>query len=375
MFKPIINNMFLIISFMYITIKLKNIIIIKTKNKSIIKRLTPLAYSILSILIMQYPLSYKGIIFDLRTVPIFLVSYRLGFKAGILTSILPIIYRLFLGGSTTLQGVLLGILLPSILGSFFYRKEKTNHLIAKITIKKLLLTFLSFHFVHKFLLLITLDITIGFWFKISSIMILTSTISILCIALMINDDRENINLHKGLKYLSNHDYLTTLPNLRYFKSKVNNLLENDVPLVIAMLDIDYFKIYNDTNGHPAGDEVLRSLAQLLKDNTRTNMRRYKDYIARYGGEEFIICFSDINNIDFSYKLAERIRKSIENYPFKKEDSQPMDTLTVSIGLSTISYKKDLDKLIKEADKALYVSKSNGKNCVSIFNEDTLPKNT
>lgn len=81
-----------------------------------------------------------------------------------------------------------------------------------------------------------------------------------------------------------------LPNMRFFKSHVVELIQKQTPLAIIMLNVDYFKVYNDTHGHQKGDAVLRSIAQILKDSTRE-----EDFVARYGGEEFIVCLTHPQN--------------------------------------------------------------------------------
>lgn len=131
-------------------------------------------------------------------------------------------------------------------------------------------------------------------------------------------------------------------------------------VVIAMFDVDYFKAFNDTHGHPAGDRVLKTVAQILKENMREN-----DIVGRYGGEEFIICFREPGGIENVQRIAERFRKMIEHYHFPGEEKQPNKSITISLGISYPSSSKTLEQLIEEADLALYQAKETGRNRVEI----------
>ena len=127
-----------------------------------------------------------------------------------------------------------------------------------------------------------------------------------------------------------------------------------------MLDIDHFKEYNDTNGHLAGDYVIKTVADILKDNIRN-----KDLVARYGGEEFIIAILNPIVQQEAIIVAKRIKNKIKEYDFKSEEEQPGGKLTISIGISSLSSDKKLKMLIAEADNQLYNSKSKGRDCITI----------
>ncbi|MDX1579570.1 MAG: GGDEF domain-containing protein, partial [Gemmatimonadota bacterium] len=126
----------------------------------------------------------------------------------------------------------------------------------------------------------------------------------------------------------------------------------------ALIDGDFLKNYNDTLGHVAGDRVLRSLADVLRDELRVS-----DIAARYGGEEFSVIMVNSNRTEAG-EAAERLRETIQRYPFPNEDIQPRGDLTVSIGIA--SYPQDADsyeELVGAADEALYEAKRRGKNQV------------
>jgi diguanylate cyclase (GGDEF)-like protein len=180
---------------------------------------------------------------------------------------------------------------------------------------------------------------------------------------------ENAKLYERVEYLAIVDGLTNVYNHRYFyehlKGEIDRLVRyaNQGTLSLIMLDIDYFKHYNDTNGHVAGDSVLIEIGQILK-----NMTRKVDLVARYGGEEFIIMLPETSK-ERAIVLAERVRQTIEEYPFESKENQYKVKLTVSIGVS--GYGKDgtsADTLVESADKGLYLAKASGRNKVCFIGE-------
>ena len=173
---------------------------------------------------------------------------------------------------------------------------------------------------------------------------------------------EHIN---KLEELVNKDGLTEVYNHRYFhdklKEKVALSKKYNKPISMIFVDIDYFKHYNDLNGHQMGDEVLRTIGKILRDNLREN-----DIAARYGGEEFGIILPDTEEKE-AVLIADNIRKIIETTKFEGEENQPNGVLTVSMGISVYPDKaKDDITLIKSADDALYRAKFFMKNRVETY---------
>ncbi|MCD6235142.1 MAG: diguanylate cyclase [Candidatus Marinimicrobia bacterium] len=166
---------------------------------------------------------------------------------------------------------------------------------------------------------------------------------------------------KAIKKLSEVDYLTQLLNRRSFYDQImpyiNLSRRQNLPFSIIMTDIDHFKRINDTFGHDTGDKILIESAKIM----RNNLRNY-DILARFGGEEFVIFISNVNEINAMY-VAEKLRKG-----FKEGLNDCLDKpVTMSLGVSTWSGGEvDIDKLIQQADKALYVSKNSGRNRVTHF---------
>jgi diguanylate cyclase (GGDEF)-like protein/PAS domain S-box-containing protein len=162
--------------------------------------------------------------------------------------------------------------------------------------------------------------------------------------------------------LSYIDDLTGIYNHRFFIQQLNMEIERQrryaTPLSLLMIDIDYFKHYNDTNGHLAGDQALRAIALLIQHGVRQT-----DIIARYGGEEFSAILINTGK-EGAKRIAERVRRNVADTRFPNERFQPNGDLTVSIGVGTFSPSiSTLTGLIRDADKALYRAKRAGRNRV------------
>jgi len=161
--------------------------------------------------------------------------------------------------------------------------------------------------------------------------------------------------------LATVDGLTDLYNHRYFQETLKQQMEmakrygSSVSLIIV--DIDFFKKFNDTYGHQAGDAVLRQVAQVLKKNVRTS-----DVVCRYGGEEMSIILPNTNNAEARVN-AERICKAVAEKPFKLNATDESH-VTISLGVSTFPQDgEDSKALIETADRGLYRAKENGRNQV------------
>lgn len=166
------------------------------------------------------------------------------------------------------------------------------------------------------------------------------------------------------------DPLTNLPNRRYLEERlaeeVNRSKRYEQPLSFLMIDIDDFKIYNDLNGHQAGDLALQMTAQGLKRTLRS-----ADVASRYGGEEFCVLLPQ-TSLQEAGVIAERMRERIEQTPIPHSRAQPLSAVTISIGVSTFSPAVNAAELIIwAADRALYEAKSRGKNKISFYQDPTL----
>lgn len=167
-----------------------------------------------------------------------------------------------------------------------------------------------------------------------------------------------------LRQLAITDGLTGLYNYRYFKEQLqqelNRARRHELHVSVIMIDIDHFKHYNDTNGHPAGDTVLKAIGMLLKDNIRKI-----DVAVRYGGEEFALVLIETNK-KAAEIVAEKIRKLVEEHSFEFEANQPLRKITISSGVATFpDDDADFDGLVSTADKRLYLAKQAGRNTIFV----------
>jgi two-component system, cell cycle response regulator len=157
------------------------------------------------------------------------------------------------------------------------------------------------------------------------------------------------------------DALTGLSNRRYLDTHLKILFERATarkrPLSVCLVDIDRFKLVNDTYGHEAGDDVLREFSARVRA-----MVRGADLACRYGGEEFIVVMPN-TSMDIASKVAERLREMVEQKPFKLTSGQEI-TVTASIGIAETSAEGGTpEQLLREADRALYKAKKEGRNRV------------
>jgi len=170
-----------------------------------------------------------------------------------------------------------------------------------------------------------------------------------------------LSLFTTMRDAANKDFLSGMYNRRYFfdsgEAIYSKNQRKNLPLCVAMIDIDNFKAINDTHGHDVGDEAIKEVARILDTNCRTS-----DLIARFGGEEFCILLDDISQSD-SEKLFEKIRKAFEENVIKINGLEI--SYTVSTGIS-YGFTSSLDDMIKESDEALYTAKTTGKNKVCFF---------
>jgi len=169
-----------------------------------------------------------------------------------------------------------------------------------------------------------------------------------------------------LEDLATIDGLTGLKNHRSFQVKLDSEIKfaarHNTPLSVIILDVDSFKTFNDTYGHPAGDEVLKQVARILSETARDT-----DFVARYGGEEFVIILP-VTDVEAALGVAERFRSAIETWPWMVRQ------ITASFGVAGLSL--DIDsaaEFVDRADQALYFSKKSGKNRVTPFNALTISR--
>ena len=172
---------------------------------------------------------------------------------------------------------------------------------------------------------------------------------------------------EDLKLLSTHDGLTEIANRRFFdeySAKEWKRAQRDKQsFAVIMIDLDYFKSYNDTYGHQRGDACLKKVAGVIKGA----MKRPADLAARYGGEEFVLVLPETDK-DGAYKLAEQLRQEVVSLKLEHQGNIHGTGVTVSLGVATEVAEpgKLFPDLLTKADKALYEAKGAGRNRTSLF---------
>ena len=175
-------------------------------------------------------------------------------------------------------------------------------------------------------------------------------------------EQELETLKKQLEEYSYQDGLTGIANRRFFEDSYQrewlNAQREQQPLTIMLLDIDYFKQYNDYNGHILGDACLKQIAQLLKKS----VSRPRDLVARFGGEEFVLILPDTTQAS-AIEVVERILQSIRTADICHSSSPLDQRLSVSLGVKTIipTQKNDKMTFLNEVDQNLYLAKEQGRN--------------
>jgi two-component system cell cycle response regulator len=178
------------------------------------------------------------------------------------------------------------------------------------------------------------------------------------------ENRLRQNYHASLT-MAVTDSLTGLYNRRYMEAHLNHLMSDannrERPVSFLILDIDFFKVVNDTLGHAAGDDVLREFAERLRRGIRGI-----DLAARHGGEEFVVVMPD-TTIEIAEKVAQRLREDIAAEKFQVTEPTSEIEITVSIGASQSTGRGDTkEQLVRRSDDALYVAKNGGRNQVCVL---------
>ncbi len=195
--------------------------------------------------------------------------------------------------------------------------------------------------------------------------------SVIGAVMVFHDVSRERRLRRALSYQASHDALTGLINRREFESRLNAALtstrrKDSVRNVLLYLDLDQFKLVNDTCGHPAGDRLLKQVTGLLQTRIRSS-----DTLARLGGDEFGILLSDCSP-DQAMKIADTLRQAIRDYRFVWHDGAL--NVGVSIGIVEINPETEsMAALMSAADVACYAAKDQGRNRVHVYQQDNVPE--
>ncbi|EKD81870.1 MAG: diguanylate cyclase, partial [uncultured bacterium] len=181
---------------------------------------------------------------------------------------------------------------------------------------------------------------------------------------------KNALIHKRTEKLAFTDPLTELFNHRYFQETLNHEFTRakryTKPLSLMLIDIDFFKKFNDTYGHLVGDKVLRHVATVF----RSSVREQIDTVARYGGEEFVVVLPE-TSLEGASRFAERIRAAVENSRVIDKNRELAITLSIGVACTSVTMCEKPSDLIEASDLALYRAKDTGRNRVKMYKESKL----
>ncbi|MFC7373511.1 diguanylate cyclase [Fictibacillus iocasae] len=312
------------------------------------------ATGLMGIVLMYFSVNVSsGVIIDLRHVFIIIAALFGGPVAAVLSGVIIGTARMLLYGlsEASISAGLLMMLIGCMSGAL-------SKLRIRIYAKGLLMNIVS---------LASIYVTLAFLIDPAFAGLNAAYLSVVSIPLGFLAVFLNIYLYKTnemmwkMRQEARVDYLTGLNNVRTFDEVLNNYKKEQGVrgefLSILFIDIDFFKRVNDTHGHDAGDEVLKQLASVLRQNARSF-----DIVSRNGGEEFSVLMPDCQN-ERAVEVGERIRQAVERFPFRLPAGGPL-YITVSIGVA--SYPETVgtvDELVKQADDALYAAKKSGRNKV------------
>jgi diguanylate cyclase len=298
----------------------------------------------------------SGVMVDARAIIIGFAAAFGGWPAAVVAVAVGGGYRLWLGGMGALPGAA-GIAVAALLGlgwRYFLRPRtriKAHHLVVLgLVISCYLLT----GFVLGYASVWTLVSLIGPY------MVSASVFASVLLGLFVDRELNQIAREEHWKTRALTDPLTALPNRRAFERGIDGLRPHDRDAALLIIDLDHFKVVNDTHGHAAGDYVLQQVSMIL----RAHMRN-RDLLSRLGGEELAVLLPDTDAAR-AQQVAERLRQAVETLEIHWEGQ--VIAITASIGLTVAPGDLPADQLFVQADAALYAAKRGGRNRVVLSGE-------
>ncbi|PKG22700.1 GGDEF domain-containing protein [Niallia nealsonii] len=354
-FKEFFANLAILVSLLFFYSQLLYSFSFHSKSPIKLKLLAGLFGGILCNILMYYSIHVEDTLIDLRFIPTILLAYYVGPSAALISMLFTIIGRFFISVSLASYFAIVISVAVTLFAIYFSKKDiplKVN-IFYMITFNNLVFSIVLSFFVNNNILL--LKVLFIYW-------LISYSAAYLAFYVLATIRRSQKLLIKYQRE-STTDELTGLNNVRkfdeVFNKLVNELKTNKQKLSLLYIDIDFFKQVNDTYGHAAGDMVLKELGLRLQRCTRSF-----DIVSRNGGEEFTVLLLDCS-LDRAVEIAERIRKNVEDTPFILSKGTPIH-LTTSIGVACYQDTTyDTNKIIDDADKALYQAKHSGRNKVCI----------
>lgn len=354
MLQSLINNFTILTTFLFFG----NMLWGKWKDNRLEKKRVTVfilgaVFGLFGVMLMHYTFPMSPRVFaDFRQIPILISVYMGGWLSGFITTFLIAVYRLFFLSGLNVASIMgavnaLGTLLAAV---WLLRSRRLSF---KRWASVLGISAAISAMVFAFILSEE-----NKWIPIGEFVIVYMIGGMFTFAMLMYLKRSDDSV-RILREAVHLDFLTGLYNVRAFEVIMNQRIAHTnryrIPFTLLMIDIDHFKLVNDTHGHPAGDAVLSQIADVLRDTFRPG-----DQIARKGGEEFAVIVDecDAGNIG---KIAERLRQNVEDHKFVLPDGTELK-ITISAGSATYP---DIGEslLVEKADQALYEAKATGRNRV------------
>jgi diguanylate cyclase len=293
-----------------------------------------------------------GVMVDARALIVGFAAAFGGWPAALVALVLAAGYRLWLGGMGAMPGAI-GIAAAAALGlgwRYFLRPKgrvKMHHLVVLgLVVSCYLLTGVAMGYASIWSLLSL----------IAPYMVTASVAASILLGLFVDRELNQISRERQWKARALTDPLTALPNRRAFERGVAGLRPPEAEAALLILDLDHFKVVNDTHGHAAGDYVLQQVSMIL----RANMRN-RDLLSRLGGEELAVLLPD-TGLALARQIADRLRQAIETLEIHWEGQ--VIRITASFGVAVAPGTLPAADLFVQADAALYAAKRSGRNRVA-----------
>ncbi|MEI6614499.1 MAG: diguanylate cyclase [Chrysiogenales bacterium] len=283
------------------------------------------------------------------------ISRQLNFDLAVISMIV-----FFSGGlsSPIITMFIVYIMIATFLTDYHKAFRNTLTIIVLLLVIALLQNSNIFFSSQQIMAMLTFDIMFIFTYSVSGYLSKNLHTNEALLKKLLKQTQE-LSISDGLTGLYNQMHFFELLNLETKKSQRHNLSYS-----LIMFDVDFFKNYNDHNGHMHGSETLKNIGAIMKNKFRTT-----DLLAKYGGDEFVIILPQTDKVG-AYLAAERLRESVEKQAFPGAETQPLKKLTISIGLASYpEHGLSDEEILNRADKALYFAKDSGRNRTIIYNEN------
>ncbi|TKD66452.1 GGDEF domain-containing protein [Pseudalkalibacillus hwajinpoensis] len=301
------------------------------------------------ILLYMLPVTLNDYRFDLRTIPmVFIVLYH-GYKHGLSVLAIVIVARFAFPGESLIVELLYTLVIPTIVTLVF--RNKIMNTISYFSL-----------FIYFSAIWVMSDAVLGLMIfgantTISTYVLhfISFQLSAMIMYFFIQTSTKNLEMSEQLRYYAEHDSLTGLLNLRSFLKQAKER-ESKLTQFVAMIDLDYFKVINDTYGHLNGDRVLEEFSSFL------SLQSDEWLMGRYGGEEFILLI-EVEQTSDAYDRMKKLQAALHNHLFTTETGEKIEEVSISIGLAEWPQNQSIMPAIDQADHNLYQAKRNGRNQV------------